>query len=57
MTAGGTTVSVVLNLGDMLVSVKFPAPSGQGELGEAQARVTALRHARRVLAIAQQELE
>lgn len=53
---GGTSVGVSINLGDVVVSVNAPHPSGAGSLNEAQLRSAALRAARRALEVALQEL-
>ena len=54
---GPTQLSVVVVLGESRVSVVMPVPAGMAQLSEAQARATALRHARRALTVAEEELE
>ena len=57
VTASETKLGVTLTLGDVQVALTLPAPPGLASLPPEQARALALRHARRALEVAREELE
>ncbi len=56
VTAGAERLGVSIQIGEVVVTVAGPAPSGVMGQTEAQVRIAALRLAARALEVAQQEI-
>jgi hypothetical protein len=57
VTVGDGALAVHIHLGEVAVDVNIPMPAGYGDMSLAQQRLAVLRHARRALEVAREELD
>lgn len=57
VTASARKLGITLTMGEVQVAVSLPAPDGVQALTVEQLRALAIRHARRALEVAREELE